>query len=223
MVENHNKQIWFELRKSELTLNQEKFEAEKKLRRNRDLLLFVICLVGLISFLPLNSIKVNDTLEISAISLKLSLIYALYIYPTLITILYILVISSVLSQSQLMSLIIQGKQELIYFEVNTEIPDSKKYLNYKIGHRFLLLPSLLHSSFYTDSKMAIFLGKLIFYFVGIVYLFFPYLCNYLLLHKLNSLAGNWLLLFWNLLSFSMMFISFFYAFFSIKYFKNQTA
>jgi len=223
MSENNNNKIWFDLRKSELNLNQQKFESEKKIRRSRELVLFITCLIGIIYFLPIDSIQGNETLEISALSVKLILIYALYIYPTLITILYILVISTALSQSQLMSLIIQGKKELIYFEVNNAIPNPQKYLDYKIGHRYLFLPSLLHSSFCTDSRIAINLGKVIFGFVGLVYFAFPFLCNYLLLSKLNSVAGNWPLLFWNLLSFSMMLITFLYAFFSIKYFKNQTA
>lgn len=223
MSENNNKNIWFELRKGELSLNEQRFENEKKLRRNREFILFITCLIGLMYFLPMDSIENNAAIEISAISLKLDLIYAIYIYPTLIAIIYILVISSSLTQSQLMSLIIQTKKELVDYEVNLEIPNPKLYLDHKVSLRYLILPSLLHSNFLTDSKVAISLGKIIMYFISFVYFFVPLCGNFMLIQKVNNLVGSWWLYLWNIICFLMMIISYLNAFFSIKHFKNQTA
>lgn len=222
MQEDNRKNIWFELRKSELSLNQQRFENEKKLRRNREFILFITCLIGLMYFLPMDSIENNAVIEISSISLKLNLIYAIYIYPTLTAIIYILVISSSLIQSQLMSLIIQTKKELVYYEIHLEIPDPKLYLDHKISLRYLILPSLLHNNFLTDSKVAKGLGTVLMNFISFVYFFFPLYGNFLLIQKVNSIVGSWWLYLWNIICFLMMNISYINAFFSIKHFKNQT-
>lgn len=216
-------QIWFSLRKSELDENLEKFEIEKKLRRKREAILFVSCLLGLIYFLPLSPIDRQASLIIPAISLKLSLFSALNVFPTIISILYIIVISSSLEQSQLLSLIIQGKKELIFLEVEKIIPKDNLYKDYKVGHRYLLFPSFLHSTFYTNKTSTKVLGKIIYSFVSLIYFAAPLFSNFLFVQKSNSLTGNWWLLLWNSICWLFMIISYFYAFLSIKYFQNQIA
>ena len=192
-------------------------QLESVLRRKREYYLVLVCMIALVYSLPVTDISRESNINIPAISLNLSIEYALILFPTVIAAFYLTYISSAIRHSTTQWHAANLKQQLNAMEKGESLKAFSHYQDaFGVPLRFILLPLPLHPGGYSVLKTSRFAKKCVDYFVGFVFNGFPYLAVGYVVVKSFNLLDNKVLLAWNLLCITVMLLAFVSTIFSQK-------
>jgi hypothetical protein len=192
-----------EIRKHDYQEAGRYFDEEMQSRRKIEVILVLTYLLTVIYAYPVQDLQTNPAIEISPLSLKIPLKYAIIISPTLIAALYLTYISSGIQQSVL-------ERQHTYFRYLFEFPqeqivtkeDEERFMIWLAGNishlRFVLLPTAFQRKVSLPlSKMGRISSTAVEIFVGFVFTMAPYASVIFLVYKAWVLNKNTYILGWN--------------------------
>ena len=175
----------------------EKLENEKKSKSRKESLLFIICAITLLYTLPLENVTTQTDITIPAISMKIPIKTAINFFPTLISILHLMIVTSNIKLIEL-----KFKRSRLLTEIREEIegPTEDRRGTYRKAYlRQFFLPSQINPQVFTVSKFGEFCIAFVNYFVAVVYTIFPISVIVFVIFKTYSLSHQWYILIWNCL------------------------
>jgi hypothetical protein len=200
--------IWFELQQKELESVNKSIDSENKNRGKRELILVITCLVALLYTYPIQGFENNPNIEIPSVSLKIPLKDAIAVFPTLIASIYLVYLSSAISQGVLMSQKRRYSMQLREFQNTGKIPErASDRVLFASTMRYLFLPSPLHRKGFSFGAAEI-SRAIVDGFVGLVFNIFPFATEVYIVMKSWQLLHIKLILFWNLVCITMMGLAF---------------
>src|SRR5258707_9230887 len=150
-----DKALWFEIETRESEVVSKAFESERKNRGKREFILVIICFLALLYTYPIQDFEKNPNIEIPSISLKIPLRDAIAVFPTIIAAIYLVYLSSALSESVLMVRRSRYGRELNEFKETGQVSKvSPRDIHLKTA-RYLFLPSALHSKGFAFGAAAL--------------------------------------------------------------------
>jgi hypothetical protein len=198
-----------ELQKSEFEDLNKAYNEEIKIRRKREFILVIICLIALLYTYPVKSFESNPIIEIPAISLKIPIKDAIAVFPTLIAAIYLVFLSSAKTQIRLQSsrsiswgLLENYKHSGILKPVDLRLISGSTFDNF-----YLFLPTPLHMRYYSDSYVSELSSAIVSIFVGVIFSLLPFVITIFITIKSNSLINNTYLLIWNIITISTMLLA----------------
>lgn len=184
------KHHWLEIHQNDLRSINDELSATQKMRRNREFLLFIVCLLA-ISYMY-NVTATAFPIELPFTSVNIPADYVISAFPFIIAIMYLMVLSLGIREADLSARSEGLKVHLRHFKLTDEVPDESVETIDNLGNlRFILLPSPLHyQGFSTVSPAA---GKLRFsveIFAAILFIGVPFGSNALTTLKIYSINHN---------------------------------
>ncbi len=208
----------FEIKTTELDNINKSISEERKSRGKREFILLITCLIAFLYTYPVENFENNPNIKIPAISLEIPIKDAIGVFPTIIAAIYLVFLSSAISQSILMLKRHLLNDELDCFQETGTFPTDQTTSVFNIKLRistigYLILPSPLHTREFMKG-IAFFSKLIVDTFVGLVFTSIPYLTMIFISMKSWSLLNNKLILVWNSLCLIIMVSGFLSAFFS---------
>ena len=208
-----------ELYQAERAEVSKSLDEELKIRRKREFVLIILCLLSVIYSYPVQDFSKNPTIDIPSISLKIPLRDAIAVFPTIITAIYLVFLSSSIKQAVSITRMIDLNRALEEFHETGKLPKIHRFNRgaYFGMLRYIFLPSPLHHRGFSHLHGVSSVSRVIVEgFVGFVFTAIPFgTCSFLLL-KSWSLFNSKLIITWNILCLSVIVLAFISSVFQMK-------
>jgi len=183
--------------------------SKRKSRGKKEIILVIICAIGLIYFLPFTDLEQSTQIEIPAISLKVPTKYISSAFPTIITAIYLIYLYSVISYLGILLIFQKMKRQFESCIKSGAISKGiLKKEDFILAYYSFFLPTPLIYRIKTELKFIRIVMAIVQSYVGIIFTVLPYLSVTLILIRVYREAHNIPLLIWNIVCVIIMLLSF---------------
>jgi len=184
-------------------------DSERKSRGRKEVVLVLVCVIGLIYFLPFIDFEESSQIEIPAISLKVPTKYISSAFPTIITAIYLIYLSSLISYlGHVFAYLVISRQLVSYLKTGSISEVELKDVDISLAYNSFFLPTPLIYIFKPELKFTKITRIIVQIYVGIIFNALPYLSVVLILMRVHKEIHNIPLLVWNIICIVVMFLSF---------------
>jgi hypothetical protein len=203
-------ELWLELKQKELDDVTKEAEGVRKDLRKREFALLIVCLLAVIYTHPVRDLSINPAIEIKAIDLSIPLKDAITLFPTIIATMYLVFLSTVVSEGILNWHKKEIMEALHQFEISGTIPKPQKpfFFGWELLiSRGIVLPSSLHFGalgFNATGPIIIIVNI----FIGIIFVMIPFGSGIFITIRAYKLSASGWLLTWDSICIFLMILAF---------------
>lgn len=181
--------------------------SERKARSKKEIVLVIVCLIGLIYFLPFTDFEKNSQIEIPAISLKVPTKYISSAFPSIIVTCYLIYLHSLIFYMAHLSVLQKRSRQLISYLKTGSISEVRFKVDLSLEYNSFFLPTPLIYIIKPELKFTKITRIIVQIYVGVIFNALPYLSIVLILIRVHKELHNILLLIWNIICIVIMLFS----------------